>query len=246
MTSPTSDGRSPAGFSAAEAAMSSGLARNSEASNYLRWLVDLCAPYLGQNVLEVGSGLGDLTERFAEGDRKVHATDLSDQFLEALRARFAGSQNVTVERLDVTEIEAEAAYDTIVMMNVLEHIEDDPAALRSLRRALIERGRLIVYVPAFMLLYSRFDREIGHYRRYRRPQLRSQFEAAGMRVVESRYVNSLAAPGWFVYCRLLGRESSDQVTVSACDRIVVPAVRRLEDRVRPPFGLSLLVVGERV
>jgi hypothetical protein len=97
-----------------------------------------------------------------------------------------------------------------------------------------------------MLLYSKFDREIGHYRRYRRPALSDLFEDTGFRVVESRYVNSIGALGWFVYCRLLGRQSSDQITVSTCDRMVVPVLRRVERRYAPPFGLSVLVVGERV
>jgi 2-polyprenyl-3-methyl-5-hydroxy-6-metoxy-1,4-benzoquinol methylase len=245
MTSQRSSDRTPAGFHAAEAAMNSGLTRNSEASNYLGWLADLCEPYLGNDVLELGAGLGDLTERFAAPGRTVHATDLSEQFVGVLRERFAGRSNVTVEQLDIVELDTQAAHDTIVMMNVLEHIEDDVATLRALRDALVDGGRLIVYVPAFMLLYSRFDREIGHYRRYRKPELQSKFEAAGLRVIDSRYVNSLAAPGWFVYCRLLGRESSDQATVSACDRIMVPLARKLEDRFHPPFGLSLFIVGER-
>src|SRR5262249_53508349 len=157
--------------------------------------------------------------------RTIDATDVSPAFLEILGERFRGVDDVTVRELDVTTLDAPGEYDSIVMANVLEHIEDDEAVLRQLHDALTPGGRLVVYVPAFMLLYSKFDREIGHYRRYRRPQLEAKFRAAGFRVVDGRYVNSLGAPGWFVYCRLLGRKSSDQVTVSTCDRVVVPLVR---------------------
>jgi SAM-dependent methyltransferase len=238
--------RVPADAASAEAAMDVGLARNAEANNYLDWLADLCEPHLGERCLELGSGHGDLTERFVRPGRRIDATDVSTTFLEILRQKFAAVDDVSVLELDVTGLDARGTYDSIVMANVLEHIEDDADALRRLHEALTPGGRLVVYVPAFMLLYSRFDREIGHYRRYRRPQLRSLFRDAGFRVVDDRYVNSLGAPGWFVYCRLLGRKSSDQVTVSTCDRVVVPLVRKMEDRVPPPFGLSLLVVGERV
>lgn len=237
--------RVPVDAASAEAAMDVGLARNAEANNYLDWLADLCAPHLGERCLELGAGHGDLTERFVATGRSIDATDVSDAFLDVLQRRFAEVDSVNVCALDVTALDAHERYDSIVMANVLEHIEDDADALRRLHDALSPGGRLIVYVPAFMALYSRFDREIGHYRRYRRPQLRERFREAGFRVVDSRYVNSLGAPGWFVYCRLLGRKSSDQMTVSTCDRVIVPLVRKLEDRVPPPFGLSLLVVGER-
>jgi len=226
--------------------MDVGLGRNAEANNYLDWLADLCEPHLGNRCLELGSGHGDLTERFVRPGRSIDATDVSHSFLEILERKFEDVDGVTARELDVTRLEAHGQYDSIVMANVLEHIEDDATALRRLHDALTPGGRLVVYVPAFMALYSKFDREIGHYRRYRRPQLRSLFRDAGFRIVDDRYVNSLGAPGWFVYCRLLGRKSSDQMTVSTCDRVIVPIVRKLEDRVPPPFGLSLLVVGERV
>jgi SAM-dependent methyltransferase len=237
--------RVPVDAASAEAAMDVGLARNAEANNYLDWLADLCRPHLGERCLELGAGHGDLTERFVAPGRSIEATDVSDAFLGILEQRFADVDRVTVRELDVTALDARGRYDSIVMANVLEHIEDDAGALRRLHDALSPGGRLVVYVPAFMVLYSKFDREIGHYRRYRRPQLRERFRDAGFRVVDDRYVNSLGAPGWFLYCRLLGRKSSDQMTVSTCDRVIVPLVRKVEDRVPPPFGLSLLVVGER-
>jgi hypothetical protein len=148
-----------------------------------------------------------------------------------------------VQHLDMATFVPDRRYDSIVMMNVLEHIEDDAAALTTLREALNPGGRLVVYVPAFMLLYSDFDRDIGHFRRYRKKPLRLLMEQSGYEVVDSRYVNSVGALGWFAYSRVLGRKPSDQLTVSACDRIVVPVVRRVETRISPPFGLSVLVVG---
>ena len=161
-----------------------------------------------------------------------------------LDERFAGADNVTVRRIDISAFEGDARYDAIVMMNVLEHIENDASVLSTLRKALHPGGRLVVYVPAFMLLYSDFDSEIGHYRRYRKGDLSSLFERTGYKVVEARYVNMVGAVGWFIYCRVLGQKSSDQLTVSAFDRIVIPLMRRIERRVSPPFGLSVLVVGQ--
>ena len=222
--------------------MNVGLVRNASADNYHQWLYDLSAPHLGATCLEIGSGRGDLTEFLARG-RKLDASDISEQFVGILEDRFAGSDNVTVQHLDMATFVPDRRYDSIVMMNVLEHIEDDAAALTTLREALNPGGRLVVYVPAFMLLYSDFDRDIGHFRRYRKKPLRLLMEQSGYEVVDSRYVNSVGALGWFAYSRVLGRKPSDQLTVSACDRIVVPVVRRVETRISPPFGLSVLVVG---
>ena len=238
----TRSSKVPAAGDDAVEPMNVGLTRNGAAENYQQWLYDLAAPYLGAKCLEIGSGRGDLTAQLARG-RQLDASDVSEQFVAVLEERFAGSDNVTVRHLDMDTFVPEERYDTIVMMNVLEHIEDDQQALKTLREALLPGGRIVLYVPAFMLLYSDFDREIGHYRRYRKTELRQLVERSGFQVVESRYVNSLGAVGWFVYSRVLGRKPSDQLTVSACDRVVVPIVRGVERRIPPPFGLSVLVVG---
>src|SRR3954452_7744006 len=160
----TRSSKTPAALDDAEAAINVGLTRNAEAANYQTWLYDLAAPHLGATCLEIGSGRGDLTAHLAQG-RTLVATDVSEQFVGLLEDRFAGTSNVSVAQLDMDTFEPHEQYDSIVMMNVLEHIEDDEAALKTLRRALNPGGRIVLYVPAFMLLYSDFDREIGHYRR---------------------------------------------------------------------------------
>lgn len=218
---------------------------NARSTNYLRWLADLCLPHLGDRCLEIGSGFGTLTERFAPG-REVIATDLSSACLAELHRRFDTVSNVSVRELDLEAYEPTGeTFDSIVMMNVLEHIEHDGGALDRLYRSLDPGGRLVVYVPAFMLLMSRYDRMIGHHRRYRKQPLKKLMEASGFTIVDARYVNTLGAIGWFIYCRLLRRDADDEMTRKGCDRYAVPIVRFVEDRVPPPFGLSLLCVGER-
>jgi SAM-dependent methyltransferase len=232
----------PASLDDAEVPINEALARRAAADNYHEWLYDLAEPHLGGTCLEIGSGRGDLTAYLARG-RRLDASDVSEQFVKVLQGRFASSPNVTVQQLDMDTFVPEKRYDSIVMMNVLEHIRDDESALSTLRQALNPGGRIVLYVPAFMLLYSDFDREIGHYRRYRKNELGRLVEQSGYSLVESRYVNSVGALGWFLYSRVLGRKPSDQLTIGACDRIVVPIVRRVERRMFPPFGLSVLAVA---
>ena len=128
-------------------------------------------------MLELGSGHGDLTERLAPG-RIVDASDVSDSCLAVLEERFAGSENVSVQRIDVAERIPDDRYDSIVMVNVLEHIEDDAGTVRRLGQALVPGGCLVLYVPALPVLYSQFDRDIGHYRRYRKRELVAILEGA--------------------------------------------------------------------
>jgi 2-polyprenyl-3-methyl-5-hydroxy-6-metoxy-1,4-benzoquinol methylase len=234
----------PSSFSAADAELQPGLEVLGSATNYLSWIGELCDPFLGREVLEVGAGRGDLTEGFAQG-RVVTATDLSPAFLEALQARFAGNPNVRVGTLDLEEFVPGDRYDAVVMINVLEHIEHDIAALEALRGALRPGGHLVIWVPAFQALYSDMDRRIGHYRRYTRASLEARLVAAGYTIAESRYVNSLGMVAWFVFCRLLGQESSQGWVVQTWDRLAVPTLRLVERRFRAPFGLSVFCAARR-
>ena len=236
----------PASLDDSIAVMSVGLERNARASNYLGWINDLCAPHLRAEVLEIGAGTGDLTALFSTGRTRYVATDVSDWCLDALRPRFPEESGIEVRALDLGGYEpGDERFDSVVMVNVLEHIEDDGAALRTLHETIRPGGRVVLYVPAHMQLYSEFDRSIGHYRRYTKRGLGELLERTGFRTVDLRYVNSLAAPGWWLWVRVLKRPSSDQATVGACDRIVVPAARVFEDRWPPPFGLSVFAAASR-
>ena len=220
-----------------------GTLRNTSASNYLGWLADLCAPYLGDKVLELGSGHGDLTERLAAG-RTVHASDVSETAWRFSRSGSPGAANVTVQRIDIAEQSPDEKYDTIVMVNVLEHIEDDAKTVRRLGESLVPGGRLVLYVPAMQVLYSQFDRDIGHYRRYRRDDLAAILRDEGYRSWSARYVNSVGAFGWFVYCRMLSARLRTRSRWGPVTRWSFPCSGSSKIGAAPPFGLSVLCVGE--
>jgi SAM-dependent methyltransferase len=151
--------------------------------NYLRWISDLCRPHLGASVLEVGSGVGSITERLAQG-RSMLATEISDDCLAALERRFANVSNVRVARLDLRDPAGDEQFDSVVMINVLEHIRDDAGALSDLRRLLRPSGTLVLYVPALNGLYGPWDRAVGHCRRYSKWRLREVARAAGLVTAE--------------------------------------------------------------
>ncbi|MBM3673539.1 MAG: glycosyltransferase [Actinobacteria bacterium] len=235
----------PADFDAADVALTDVLASLEGADNYSDWIASMVEPHLGAELLEIGAGHGELTERLQRNGRIVTATDLSKRCVEELEERFSAYPNVQVRHADVADLGEGHQYSTVILVNVLEHIDDDERALAEVRSLLEPGGRLCVFVPAFEGLYSDFDRRIGHLRRYRRSQLVSAFDRAGYRIVEARYVNTVGALAWWLFARQLGQVPTQSGAAQVYDRLVVPWLRRLEQDRTLRFGQSLLCVGER-
>jgi len=234
-----------ADFSAADAELAATLDNLDGADNYAGWIFELIEPYLGHEVLEVGAGHGTFTEMLARTAKRVVASDLSERCVSRLRERFSGEESVEILHGSIDSAGAHGPFDSVILINVLEHIEDDDGALRELGRLLRPGGRAVLWVPAFSLLYSDFDRKIGHYRRYRRPELRTQLSRAGYDVRDIRYVNAVGAVAWLVLARLLRRTPTHGTPVKVFDRYFVPQLKRLERRWQPPFGQSVLAVATR-
>ncbi len=214
-----------------------------EATRYRRWLVELCAPHLGDDPLEVGSGRGDYAADWAAGGvPRFTASEADPGRLRALQERFADHPVVQVRHLAVPVV-ATGEHSAVVACNVLEHVPDDVEALRALGGLLRPGGRVVLVVPAFPSAMSAFDRAIGHHRRYRTASLRAVLECAGYQVERLHHVNSLGLLGWYVVVKGLGRRPSAGPLLTAYDRGVVPWLRRVESRRPPPFGQSLLAVG---
>jgi 2-polyprenyl-3-methyl-5-hydroxy-6-metoxy-1,4-benzoquinol methylase len=213
------------------------------AINYRDWILGLSRPYLDGAVrlLEVGAGHGTFTEDLS-GSAHVTALELGSQALVRLQRRFAGRPDVSVTDQRLEDLDSDA-FDAAFLSNVLEHIEDDTAALSELARVVRPGGSIIVFSPAFMVLYSDFDASIGHHHRYRLPVLCDKFHAAGLEVQESRYVNIVGFFSWLVLVRLLRITPETPGAVRTFDRYVVPWLSRLETAVRVPFGQSVFVVG---
>lgn len=209
--------------------------------NYLRWIAELIEPHLGRRVLELGAGIGSITRFYADG-RQVVASDLSSYCVESMRRRFAGVPNVLVAQSDLRQLEASGdRFDSVLMVNVLEHIEDDADVLRTLPSVLVPDGRIVIYVPALNGLYGQWDQKVGHFRRYSKWRMREVANVAGLAVVDLRYVNSLAIPAWLAFSRT-EVDRTQKGSLSIWDRTGVPLTRALETRVRPPLGLNLLAV----
>jgi len=243
-SSPKRSGSAPvASVAAADAELAETLDNLDGADNYAAWIFEQVQPHLGDAVLEVGAGHGTFTEILSARGARVVATDVSQRCAEVLRERFAGDERVTVVHGGADAVAGQPPFDSAVLINVLEHIPDDDGALRDLAATLRPGGRLILWVPAFQLLYSDFDRKIGHYRRYRKGELKEQLTRAGYQVAEIRYVNSVGALAWLVVARLMHRAPTGGRSVQIYDSYFVPVLKRLEGRRGAPFGQSVFAVA---
>lgn len=214
-----------------------------DAANYRAYQLGLIAPHLGASVLEVGTGLGEFAAQLCGLERLV-VSDTDPLCLAALRRRFAGRAEVTVAAMDLDgSITLDAPVETVLAMNVLEHIEDDIAALKELSGLLMPRGGIVLWVPAYPALYGDFDRLVGHFRRYTPATLRPVVEQAGLTVDVLHPVNLLGGLAWWAAVRLRRQGSADPRLVRLYDRFVVPTTRVLERRAHPRFGQSLLCVA---
>ena len=231
-------------FHEADGELAKALDALTEATNYADWIIDLAQAHLGSSILELGAGHGTVTDRLLKHG-KVAAADLSPRCVEVLREKYDAHPDVEVLHGDVADVTEGRTFDSVVLVNVLEHIEDDGDALRTILAGLRPGGSVVLFVPAFQALYSEFDRMVGHHRRYRRGELSALVKGAGFDVVESRYVNGIGAVAWWVVARQLGRFPKSRKAMRAYDRAVVPLIRALESRWTPPFGQSILCIGRR-
>jgi SAM-dependent methyltransferase len=212
------------------------------ARHYRRWLVGLVSPYLGDDPIEIGSGIGDYALELAPGRASYTATEPDPDRYAVLADRFAADPVVRVRRLGLPADET-GDHSAVVMLNVLEHIADDVAALRSAAGLVRPGGAVVVFVPAFNGAMSRFDRLIGHYRRYTRRTLADALTGAGLPIERLHYVNSVGLVSWFLLMRCAGMIPRDTLPLRCYDATVIRSVAWAERFVRPPFGQSVLAVA---
>jgi glycosyltransferase involved in cell wall biosynthesis len=224
------------------------LARMAKLEPYNRWLVGRFSHALGRRILEIGAGFGNLT-RHLTGRELVVASDLDPIAVEYLKGAFREDASVEVKSYEFPlgdGARAELAgwrLDTIVICNVLEHIEDDRGALADMFAVLQPGGRLILLVPALQKLYGTLDEHLLHFRRYEKAELEEKVAAAGFRVEDCRFVNRPGVVGWWINGRVLRRRILPKGQLFAF-QLMMPLLRR-EEKSPPPYGMSLLAIASK-
>lgn len=216
--------------------------------NYYTWIMDAFSPYVRGRVIEYGAGAGTVSARLAPLADELTLVELSTNLIEPLRARFSRDPKVKVISESLEEHAAQLgaeAVDTVVMVNVLEHIEDDREALTHLLRILKPGGHLLLFVPALQGLMSKLDLMHGHFRRYHRPDLAGKVKAAGGEVLHARYFDCAGVVPWLLLNKLMGSTTFNPALIDIHDKYVVPVSRAFERVVSPPFGKNLILVARK-
>ncbi len=224
------------------------LAAMDQAPNLHRWIWDEFRPYVGRVVLEIGAGLGPFTERIARlPGRVVYATDADPVLLGVLAERLGRQPQVFIVPHDATQVFVPPdgnRPDTVLCINVLEHIEDDRRALQAIYASLAPGGRLLLFVPAHPWLYGTVDRAIGHFRRYTKADLLSKLTDAGFRVDRLWPFNLLGVAGWWWQGKVRRGTRLEPRQTRWFDRLV-PVLRRVPGLRGGLVGLSWLVVARK-
>jgi SAM-dependent methyltransferase len=214
---------------------------------YLSWLARTLRPHVGDTVLEIGAGIGNISGRLMGRRLQYVAAENDALHLHALRNRFLRTPNVQVRRIDPANpadfAGMEDTFDTALAINVMEYLEDPAATIRSLERSLKQGGRLITLVPQGPGLYGSLDKVMGHRRRFSARDVSRLLETNGFSVERILNFNKISAPPWRVYSRLLRAGRINKVTLKVFDKSVW--IWRRLDGVFPWKGLSLIVVARK-
>ena len=220
----------------------------SEARTYQAHVFGLVRPHVGLRVLEVGCGIGTMTKQLLDVAHQVVCIEPNLNCAARAREALGGDDRVAIRVCHLEECNRvelhQQRFDTVVCVNVLEHIHDDVHALTLFRDVVAGTGgRVLVFVPAVQRIYSQHDAALGHHRRYSRRTLRAAFTAAGLDIVAMRYTNPIGLLGWMYNLYVSGNTEHTPSQVGLFDRFVAPWALPLERVVPPPIGLSLFAVG---
>jgi 2-polyprenyl-3-methyl-5-hydroxy-6-metoxy-1,4-benzoquinol methylase len=220
-----------------------------EARRYSAHLFNLFRGHVGKRVLEVGSGIGTMSRPLAEVADLVVGLEPNLNCVSRLQDAMRGQAKFVLrtchlEECDRTEL-SDYRFDTVLCVNVLEHIEDDRAALRTFKDVIVPNGRVLIFVPAVQAAYGPLDAELGHHRRYSKPTLAKAFADAGLDLLTLRYTNPIGLLGWMYNAHISKSTAHSLTQVKVFESLVAPWALPLERMIPPPIGLSLIAVGQR-
>jgi 2-polyprenyl-3-methyl-5-hydroxy-6-metoxy-1,4-benzoquinol methylase len=224
----------------------------SKAEKFNKWTYETIRPFLVGHILEIGSGLGNISSYAVTDNKDITLSDTDLSYVQFLKEKFshethvAGVLEIDIEKIDFYNYyqSLREGFDTIFILNVLEHVDNDALALQNCKHLLKSGGLLIVLVPAYPFLFSNIDRSLGHHRRYTSATLSSLLLGQGLKIVQSKYFNSLGILGWFFAGRVFRSKEINSSEMSTFNKIV-PLARWTDKLFRRSFGLSIISIAKK-
>lgn len=219
------------------------------AKNYNQWIFSLVKPYIGKRVLEIGPGIGNMSRQIISGVDLLAGMEPNVHCAGALKEAFRGSTNFELIPSRIEEYEKEKLvsyhFDTIVCINVLEHIKDDATILATFEQVIENNGRVVLLVPAISQAYGKIDKSVGHFRRYSKSSLNKVFQQTQLHIEAMFYSNFIGLLGWLINARILHIVKQKDTQIEVFDSLV-PLLSSVERVIPPPVGLSLISVSRKV
>jgi 2-polyprenyl-3-methyl-5-hydroxy-6-metoxy-1,4-benzoquinol methylase len=219
-----------------------------EARNYYRWIVERFTPYLGDTVIEVGAGIGNFSDYLVKTNNlaRLFLVEPSQNLFPHLKDRFSDRANVMVLQGCFEEVATEIPrVNSIVLVNVLEHMENDDEFLEVAYNRLLPGGALLLLVPALPWLHGTLDEAFGHYRRYTKSSLNAKLERQGFRQVSTHYINLVGVAAWYLTGTILRRKTLRSQDVKFYDTRILPWILALEKYWEPPIGQNLIAIWRK-
>ncbi len=222
----------------------------SEAKNFNKWMFDTIYPHCSGKILEIGSGIGNISEYFIERKEQIYLSDLRDNYLEFLSKNYEGKAagiinlDIVEETFDQNYAELLGTFDTVFALNVIEHIYDDSLALKNINKLLKPNGKVIILVPAYQMLFNTFDKALEHYRRYTTKSISKVVESGGFELKHKTYFNAVGIAGWILSGSILKKETIPAGQMKLYNALV-PIFKVIDRIIFRSFGLSAISVGQK-
>jgi len=218
------------------------------AGNYNKWIYQTIKPFLGKRILEVGCGIGNMSQFLVDNELLI-GIDISTEVLDVIKEKFKKTNNIDFFKYNVTDENLavdlkQYNFDTIVLINVLEHIKNDMQALINCSKMLLPGGKIIVFSPAFQSFFGSIDKADLHFRRYAKNDIVKTMESSGFKVKKVFYKDMFAVPLWLFHGKVLRTPTHPKGQMSFFD-MFVPFCAFIEKILPPLIGLSIVCIGEK-
>lgn len=219
------------------------------APNFNEYMFKTIEPYCYGYILEIGSGIGNISKHFIDKKATISLTDIRDNYVDILKDNFESNTediynlNITDPDFDLKFKDKFESYDSIFALNVVEHIKDDNLAITNAKKLLKPGGNLVILVPAYQWMYNSFDTALEHYRRYTKSRLNNIMKDK-LEIIHSQYFNVFGMAGWFVSGKILRKKSIPRNQMELYDKLIGLS-KALDKVVLNKVGLSVISVGKK-